>query len=293
MELRAPGVVVSSTGNHGAAIAAYAARASLPCIVFTVASAPSVLKIQMQAYGAMVVALERSADRWPLMKQCADALGWMPMSGYISPPLGSPAFGAEGYKTIAFEIMERWSEAPDFVVVATSYADGLYGVWKGFRELHELGLIQRTPRMVAAESVGSLAATLGARSSTPIDVGRRPTVMFSIGNSIGTFQGLAALHQSGGTAVGTDDESAIGLQVALAKTEGLYAEASAVAGVAAATRLRQEGLIQQHERVVVVMTSSGLKDPDATAKALPSVPVVEPRLNDLREKLRTAYGFAM
>src|SRR5207247_483016 len=63
VELGARGVVVSSTGNHGAAVAAYAARAGLPCLVLTLDSVPLVMKAHMAAYGAMVVALERSTDR--------------------------------------------------------------------------------------------------------------------------------------------------------------------------------------------------------------------------------------
>jgi threonine synthase len=247
----------------------------------------------MQAYGAMVIALERSADRWTVMKQCVDALRWMPASGYVAPPVGSPAFGVDGYKTLAFEVIEQSDVVPDHVIVATSYADGLYGTWKGFRELHELGIINQTPRMIAAEALGSLESTIGIGAEAPVDVGRRPTVMFSIGTPTGTFQGLTAVRQSGGTATGTDDEAALGMQLTLARSEGLYAEASSIAALAAAVRLRREDFIKEHERVVVVLTASGLKDPGTTAKALPSVPVIEPRLDALAAALRTAYRFTM
>lgn len=292
-ELGAAGVVVSSTGNHGAAIAAYAARAELPCIILTVASAPAALKTQMQAYGAMVVAVERSTDRWTLMKQCVDSLHWMPASGYVAPPVGSPAFGVEGYKTVAFELLEQLGTAPDHVIIPTSYSDGLYGTWKGFRELRELGIVDMAPRMTAAEALGSLEATVRAGAPTPIDVGRRPTVMFSIGTPMGTFQGLKAITDSGGTAIGSDDEAALGMQLTLARSEGLYAEASAIAGLTAATRLRQRGVISEDETVVVVLTATGLKDPDSTARALPAVPVIEPDIRTLTIALQQAYHFGL
>jgi threonine synthase len=292
-ELGAVGIVVSSTGNHGAAIAAYAARADLPCIVLTVASAPAALKTQMQAYGAMVIAVERSTDRWTLMRECVDSLHWMPASGYVAPPVGSPAFGVEGYKTIAFELFEQLKGTPDHVIVPTSYSDGLYGTWKGFRELRDMGVATSTPRMSAGEALGSLEATLRAGAHGPIDVGRRPTVMFSIGTPQGTFQGLKAIAASGGTAVGSDDEAALGMQLTLAKTEGLYAEASAIAGITASSRLRRGGVIRDGESVVVVLTATGLKDPESTARALPAVPVIQPQFSALTEALRQAYHFAL
>ena len=69
VELGIDTVVVASTGNHGAAIAAYAARAGLRCVVLTVASVPSTMKTLMQAYGASVVALPEPRQRWTLMRE--------------------------------------------------------------------------------------------------------------------------------------------------------------------------------------------------------------------------------
>jgi threonine synthase len=88
-------VVVSSTGNHGAAIAAYAARAGLKCVVLTLASVPLAMKTLMRGYGAIVAAVEQSAARWAVMREGIEQRGWVPMSGYASPPAGSNPFGVD------------------------------------------------------------------------------------------------------------------------------------------------------------------------------------------------------
>src|SRR3989449_7745829 len=74
-------ITVSSTGNHGAATAAYAARAGLPCVIFTLASVPDTMKTLMQAYGAAVVACPTSESRWALLRRGIHRLCRTPTSG--------------------------------------------------------------------------------------------------------------------------------------------------------------------------------------------------------------------
>src|SRR5919106_5105006 len=154
-------VTISSTGNHGASTAAYAARAGLPCVIFTLDSVPDTMKTLMQAYGAAVVACPTSESRWALMRQGVERLGRYRTSGFIAPPVGSNPGGVEGYKTLAYEVAEDlgWT-APDVVVVPSSYGDGLAGIWKGWTELRALGLVGHAPRMIAAEPFGPLAHAL-------------------------------------------------------------------------------------------------------------------------------------
>ena len=72
-------VVVSSTGNHGAAVAAYAARAGLRCVVLTLASVPLAMKTLMQSYGALVAAVTEPAGRLAIMRDAVEQRGWVPM----------------------------------------------------------------------------------------------------------------------------------------------------------------------------------------------------------------------
>jgi threonine synthase len=288
-------VTIASTGNHGASTAAYAARAGLPCVIFTLASVPETMKTLMQAYGAAVVACPTSESRWDLMRQGVERLGWYPTSGFVSPPLGSNPWGIEGYKTIAYEIAEDlgWT-APDVVVVPTSYSDGLHGIWKGWTELQALGLVKHVPRMVAAEPHGPLASALERGLEAPERVeAPGASVAFSIGSPHGTWQGLAALRASGGSGVRLTDEGIMEAQRALGREEGLFAEPSGAASMSAVMQLAARKALDPEQCIVVVLTSGGLKDPGASRTWLPPVPAADGDFERVLATLREAYGLAL
>ena len=91
-----------STGNAGAAAAAYAARAGLPCIVLTSPSTAGAMLSQMLKYGAMVLSVPSMEDRWAVLKEGVEAFQWFPTSPFFGPAVGSNPIGLEGYKTISY-----------------------------------------------------------------------------------------------------------------------------------------------------------------------------------------------
>jgi threonine synthase len=288
-------ITISSTGNHGASTAAYAARAGLPCVIFTLASVPDTMKTLMQAYGAAVVACPTAEARWQLMRQGVERLGWYPTSGFVTPPVGSNPWGIEGYKTIAYEVAEDlgWT-APDVVIVPSAYSDGLAGVWKGWAELRELGLVKSAPRMIAAEPFGPLAHALERTLESPEIVDApEPSVAFSIASRYGTWQGLDALRGSGGAGVRVTDEGIFEAQRALAREEGLFVEPSSAAAVTAVLQLARRRALDPTDTIVVVLTSGGLKDFGASRAWLPVVPDAGADFDRLLTTLRDAYGLAL
>jgi len=286
-------VTVSSTGNHGAATAAYAAKAGINSVIFTTTSPPPTMRTLMQAYGAKVVATPMPDDRWKVMSACVEKFGWVPMGNFHDPILGSNPYGVEGYKTIAFEICEQlgW-RAPDKVVMPVAHCDGLYGCWKGFQDFFRLGLIENTPVMVAAEPFGPLKNALNKKIDYIEPVRSHPSVCFSVATDRTSYQGLKALLESGGHAEIASDEDAQSMQIRLAHEEGIYVEASSALSLAVASKLLGEGIIQADEVVVVVLTSSGLKDPASTSELLPSVPLIEPNIDSLLKSLSEVYSFS-
>ncbi len=280
-------VVVATTGNHGAAVAAYAAAAGMRCIALTLASVPLTMKVLMQAYGAEVVAVKRPKDRWSLMRSAVEEWGWVPLSGLVDPPIGSNPFGIEGYKSIAYEIHEQLGGVPDMVVVPTAYGDGLTGIFRGFSDLLALGHAEIMPRLVAAEPLGPYSATLIAGGDVPATTESRPSVAFSIAGNVATYQGVRALRQTNGEAVVVgEDVEIIGAQLNLAADEGLYLEASSVTAVQAAGQLAAEDLIGEDEVIVAIGTSTGLKDIETTAARLDGVPLIEPTLQALQTHIQ-------
>jgi threonine synthase len=275
-------VVVSSTGNHGAAAAAYAAAAGLRCVVLTMESVPLTMKVLIQSYGADVFALRSGPERWDLMGQTVRERGWVPLSGYFNPPAGSNPFGVDGYKTIAFEIVESLGRAPDVIVMPVAYGDGIMGVYRGFHDLVTLGVIERLPRLVAAEPLGPYSLALAEGRDPRKAIEPRDSVAFSIATHLATYQGLHAIRASGGAAAQAgEDAEILSTQLQVSATEGVYLEASSVTALAVLDDLCRREVIGAADTVVCVGSSTGLKDIGATASVLPTVPVIAPTLDAL------------
>lgn len=279
-------VVVASTGNHGAAVAAYAAAAGLGCVVLTVSSVPREMRILMQAYGACVVAYDNGPDRWSVLRAAVESFGWVPISGLVIPPIGSNPFGVEGYKTIAYELWRQLGEVPDVVVVPTAHGDGLAGLRRGFSDLIGLGVASRMPRLVAAEPFGAYARGFHSQEGQQPTVPTQPSMAFSVATRRATYQGLDAIRATSGTAVAEPSNEAIArMQFELASAEGIYAEGASVLAVLAAQQLAERSWIDPDESVVLLSTSTGLKDPGSSASHLPDLPVLEPTLTALESAL--------
>ena len=267
-------VTAASTGNHGAALAAYAARAGLRCVVYTLISVPPTMKTLMQAYGAEVVAVPRSEDRYHLMTEGVSRRGWFPGSNATVPPVGSHPLGVCGYRTIAYEIAEQCAgDMPDVIVVPVAYGDCVAGVAQGFADLHTAGLLDRLPVLVAAEVFGALRGRLGGRGNGPAQA--RDTAAFSIAAPYATEQSVSAVTGGDGTAVNVSEDELLQAQADLARTTGLFVEASSAAAFAAARRIRESTTVPSEGHVMVIATSTGLKDPSAIGPLLPELEIME------------------
>jgi threonine synthase len=268
-------VAGASTGNHGAALAAYAARAGLRCVIFTLTTVPETMKTLMLSYGAEVVAVPESNQRYPLLAEGVERNGWFAGSNGTSPPVGSTPYGVDGYKTLAYELWEQLGGAiPDVVVFPVTYADCLSGAYRGFVDLRDAGLVDRVPRLIGAEIFTALGEALrhaahGDDRFGPVPT--RGTAAFSISGAYTTWQAVHAVRASDGQAVTVSEEDMLATQHRIASSEGLFVEASSAVGVAAAGLLARAGLIGPEETVVCLLTASGLKDPSTARRRLPDI----------------------
>lgn len=256
----ARGVVLSSSGNHGASAAAYAARAGLPCIVLVGRDTPPAVQSFMQAYGAAVLAVPPEGSR-DLIGQIVERLGYH---------YAHHAWGTEGYKTLAYEIFAQLGgRAPAAALIPTSNAQLLYGVWKGFRELHELGVAASTPVMVACEPATRASHTRAIEAGQArAEIVEGPTVAYAIGSQSSSLQGMLALRESGGLAVPVPDDDTRAAQAALAR-RGIWQEASGAIGLAGLRQLVAAGR-RFDGPVVCVACSSGFKDIGVGANPAPA-----------------------
>lgn len=278
----APGVVVASSGNHGASAAAYAARSGLRCVVLTSPELPPAMASFLSAYGAVVLPVPTD-HRWPLAERIAEEFGFHPVSNLTRFHTGH-AFGAEGYKTIAYEIVAELG-VPGAVFVPTGYGEMLFGIWKGFAELDRLGLADGVPRLFSCEPAAGGPLAAAVRDQVPhsfVEVGE--TGAYGINCAVSSYRGVLAVTRSRGEALLVDDEAMRRAQGELAG-QGCWVELSAAAGLAGLRTLGVGERAAIEGPVVCVATSSGFKDIATGTHALTPT---DPDWANIRKHLRTA-----
>ncbi|WLQ53338.1 pyridoxal-phosphate dependent enzyme [Streptomyces poriferorum] len=273
----APGIVVASSGNHGASAAAYAARAGLRCVVIAGPEMPPAVDSFLNAYEAVVLPVPWEA-RWPLMRRIVDRAGLHPVSSVTTTHTGH-AFGPEGYKTIAYEIHQGLG-VPAAVFVPTAYGELLFGIWKGFTELRRLGLTDRLPRMYACQPTAAAPLAEAVRCGVPaahVTVG--PTEAYSIVSPVSGYRGVVAIQDSGGRVLELSDAQLEAAHKELARV-GLWTELSSAAGLAG---LRT--VVDLEGPVVCISTSSGFKN---RCVGLRRTETIAPDWDDVRNRLHAA-----
>jgi len=253
-------VAAISTGNHGNAAAAYSSAGGRKCVVFCHEDAPESQLALMSWYGAQVF---RGGRRHELLRCLVERGGWFP--DWISCPRDGIAnpYGIEGFKTIAFEIYEQTGgRIPDRVFVPVGSGDGIYGIWKGFLELRQIGAAGQVPRMYACQAAGAdpyaRAFRAGARRLTALESAN--TIALSIAEKIGGEHALGIIYESGGKAISVPDEEILRMARCLA-AEGFALEPASAASVACAQTLAGESA--SGEFWIAIGTGAVIKWPDA------------------------------
>ncbi len=258
-------VADDSSGNAGAALAAYASRAGLPARLYVPAHASGPKLSQIVAHGAELVRIPGPRER--ATEAVREACAADPELLYASHN-ASPYFVA-GLTTLAYELFEDLNgRLPDHVVVPVGGGGLFLGLAQGFAWLHELGWIERIPRIHAVQPAACAPIVRALATGTdPIEPEPRPTVAEGTGirNPVRGRQILVTLRAVGGDAVVVDEGEILDAQRLLAREEGMYVEPTAALAVAALPLLLTRGAIRPGEEVVIPLTGSGLK---ATATGL-------------------------
>ncbi len=278
----------ASTGNLANSVAAHAARAGMRSVV-CIPSDLEPSKVQMTAvFGGNLVAVEGSYD--DVNRLCAELASEHPTWAFVN--VNVRTYYAEGSKTLAFEVAEQlgWT-APDHVVVPIASGSQLTKVAKGFRELHQVGLLKGEPHVrisgAQAEGCSPVAAAFAAGRDDVRPV--RPSTIaksLAIGDPADGVYALDAVRASGG-AIGAvnDDEIVAGIRL-LARTEGIFAETAGGVTIATLAQLAARGIVRPDERVVAYVTGNGLKTLDALAGALHPTATISPTLDAFATSVR-------
>ncbi len=281
-------VVCMSEGNHGVAVAAYAAAAGLRSLVLLIPASPDVVRAEIGLFGGNAVTIT-GGDTVGLIEELRSRHGWY-VSQRNAPGVGARKFGnpfgAEGYKTISYEIFRQLGDrAPDAVFVPAGGGDGTWGVYKGFNELCRLGVCARPPAIVACQSSAG-APLVAAIQQGLAQVGRVPTsatIAISIVESQSGDHALLAIRSSGGTAVAVDDAEIRAAEATLGQY-GICLEPSSAATLAALRREAARSPERWRGRSVVLLgTGSGLRWPASFGGLAPAQLRVTASLQALRE----------
>ena len=294
LDLGVTRLITASTGNAGVALAGMAAAAGLEAVILVPESAPPAKIAQLLVFGARLVLVKGNyAAAFNLSLQAARELGLYCRSTGYNP------FTLEGKKTAAFEIAEQlcaesgedgrdtWI-APDCVFVSVGDGNIIGGVHKGFKELHALGWTKRVPRMMGVQAAGS-AAIYNAFAAQTNEIGsvHAQTVADSIATDwpADGLHGLQAATQSGGAYLTVTEAEILAAIPELARLTGVFAEPSCAAAYAGLLKAAHSGLVAPHERVVLLITGSGLKDVAAAMRTVGTPPVIAPTVAELRQAL--------
>jgi len=251
-------VACASTGDTSAALAAYAAAAGIPAIVFLPAGKISTAQlIQPIAHGARVLALDTDFDGCMRIVQEVTA----DRSIYLANSMNS--LRVEGQKTVGIEIVQQlgW-RAPDWIILPSGNLGNISALAKGLLLAKELGVIDRLPRLAAAQAERAnplyLAYRRGFDRLEPMTAGATAASAIRIGAPVSYEKAVAALRACNGV-VEQVSEDELADAAALADRAGLYACPHTGVALAVAAKLARQGVIAAGQRVVVISTAHGLK----------------------------------
>ena len=254
-------VVCASTGNTAASMAAYASRAGLkPLVVLPRKGVAKGKLAQAIIHGAVIMSLNGLFDdALKIVLELARRRLAYPLNSF------NP-WRIEGQKTVSYEIMDELGGV-DWIIVPVGNAGNITAIWKGLKELKELGLIEDCPKLVGIQASGAapLVKVFKERFHDLIPVEEPKTIASAIriGKPIHWRRALEAIYESNGLLVEVDDEEILRAQENLARWEGLSVEPASATTVAGLFKLVEGGVIGQGEKVVVILTGHGLKDQES------------------------------
>ena len=285
LQIGATTIACASTGNAASSLGGHAALAGLPAIIFVPHTAPEPKVAQLQVFGATVFAVNSSYDEaYDLCTKACREFGWYNRNCAINPVL------VEGKKTAGLEVAEQSADfggVPDWVAVSVGDGCTIAGIWKGLWTMHELGVIDRLPRLLAVQAaeVDPIQYAL-EHNKLP-----KPTSGKTIADSIDVRvprnwrKAVQAIRESDGVVVAASDEAILNA-MRLAGRHGMFAEpaaAAALAGIVAAIELKTIG---PHDRVLAMITGSGLKDTRSAIRAAGRPISIEPEVAAVGERIR-------
>lgn len=260
IDLKYETLVCATNGNLGASLAAYSAKVGLICHVIV----PKLVDVgklaQMLVYDAVIEESgETVDDSIKKAKVLAEESGWYQATAELNPLV------IEAQKTISYEVYEKFG-VPDWFIVSMGSGGTIYSIWKGFKELEQLGITRALPKMggVQPEGCAPIVKTSLEQLSKTAKISKPSTHALAIlmAEPLQSEFAIKAIKESSGLALTVSDAEIFNAELQIAKLEGMFAEPASSATIAALKKLVDEGRIAKDESVVCLITGSGLKATD-------------------------------
>lgn len=277
-------IITASTGNAGSSIAGICAAQGQKAIVVVPASAPVAKLTQIIMYGAKIVPVQGTYDdAFELSIKATEEFGWYNRNTAYNP------ITIEGKKTVAFEIFKQLEEkTPDRIFVPVGDGVIISGVYKGFEDLLELGLIEKMPIIVSVQSTGSDNLVRNINNSN-FEVKESNTVADSISVDYprNFYMARDFIKKYNGEWISVSDKEIIIAAKHLAKNNGIFSEPAAAAAFAGMLNFSSEQKISGQSKNVVLLTGSGLKDISAFQNTLKIPEPIIPEISIFKEFIKT------
>ena len=275
-------ITTASTGNAGAALAGLAAAAKMPAVIFVPQTAPQAKIAQLLIFGARVILVKGTYDQaFDLCLEVSKEFGWYCRNTAFNP------YTVEGKKTASIELCEQlgW-KAPDTIFVSVGDGNIISGLWKGLRDLLELGWIDKIPKLIGIQAEGSAACYNAWKAGTEkITAVNAQTIADSISADLPRdgVRAVRAVRETSGAYLTVTDDEILAAIPELARGEAIFSEPAASATYAGLKKAVKQGLVKSDETVVCMLTGNGLKDISSAMKVAGAGTVIEPTLDAVKQ----------
>jgi threonine synthase len=276
-------VACASTGNLANSVAALAAAGGFKSYIFVPYDLEQGKILGTLIYGTNLIGIRGSYDEVNrLCSEIAENYGWAFVNINIRP------FYAEGSKTFGFEIAEQlgW-KVPKHVIVPMAGGSLITKIWKGFKELEAIGLLDGVhAKIYGAQASGSNPIVAAFKAGMDWIKPQRPQTIaksLAIGNPADGYYALETIRESGGWAEDVTDEEIVEGMKLLAQTEGIFTETAGGVTVGVTKKLIEQGIIPRDESILISITGNGLKTQEAIQDRVGRALVIDAKLSDFEK----------
>lgn len=273
-------IVTASTGNAGSSLAGICASQGQRAIIMVPETAPLAKLTQIIMYGAALVPVKGTYDdAFDLSIKATEEFGWYNRNTAFNP------LTIEGKKTVSFELYEQLDfSIPDRIFVPVGDGVIISGVYRGFEDLLNLGIISKIPTIVVVQSSGSNNLINNIYADDFLAV-KSTTIADSISVDIprNFYMAQQYIKNYGGELLSVSDDEILDASARLSKNTGLFAEPAAAAAFAGFLHYYKHNKIQDESKNVVLLTGSGLKDLKSINQIIKMPDSIYPTLEQLNK----------